>query len=83
LTDGVRVQQAWHNPEAAVAAVSATHEGQIFHLKRAVEIRTNTIVLRADEATHNHTTGEIEAHGDIEGYARGVAGDARDVAVRR
>ena len=62
---GLRVEQALHNPEATVAAVSVAHEGEIFHLKGAVEIRTDTIVLRADEATCNHATGEIEAHGDI------------------
>jgi lipopolysaccharide assembly outer membrane protein LptD (OstA) len=68
----VRVQQALHNPEAIVAAVSATHDGEIFNLKGEVEIRTDTILLRADEATYNHATGEIEAHGDIKVTPKGM-----------
>jgi lipopolysaccharide assembly outer membrane protein LptD (OstA) len=61
----IRVQQALHNPEAIVIAVSATHEGDTFHLKGDVEIRTDTILLKADEASYNHATGEIDAHGDV------------------
>jgi lipopolysaccharide assembly outer membrane protein LptD (OstA) len=61
----IRVQQALHNPEAIVMAVSATNEGDIFHLKGDVEIRTDSILLRADEANYNHATGEIDAHGDV------------------
>jgi lipopolysaccharide assembly outer membrane protein LptD (OstA) len=30
-----------------------------------VEIRTDTILLKADEASYNHETGEIDAHGDV------------------
>jgi lipopolysaccharide assembly outer membrane protein LptD (OstA) len=61
----IRVQQDLHNPEAIVIAVSAAHEGDIFHLKGDVEIRTDTLLLKADEATYNHATGEIDAHGDV------------------
>jgi lipopolysaccharide assembly outer membrane protein LptD (OstA) len=68
----LRMQQALHNPEAIVAAVNSTHDGEIFHLMGEVEIRTDTIFLRADEATYNHATGEIEAHGDIKVTPRGM-----------
>jgi lipopolysaccharide assembly outer membrane protein LptD (OstA) len=61
----VRIQQALHNPEAIVVALSATDEGEIYHLKGAVELRTDTLLLRADEADYNHETGEINAHGDV------------------
>jgi lipopolysaccharide assembly outer membrane protein LptD (OstA) len=61
----IRIQQALHNPEAILMAVSTTHEGDVFHLKGAVEIRTDTILLKADEASYNHETGEIDAHGDV------------------
>jgi len=61
----IRIQQALHNPEAILRAVSTTHEGDVFHLKGAVEIRTDTILLKADEASYNHETGEIDAHGDV------------------
>jgi hypothetical protein len=46
-----RVQQPLHNPEAIVIAVSVTHVGDIFSLKGDVEIKTDTIVLKADEAS--------------------------------
>jgi lipopolysaccharide assembly outer membrane protein LptD (OstA) len=61
----IRVQQFLHQPEAILAAVSMTQEGDVFHLKGAVEIRTDTVLLKADEASYNHETGEIEAHGDV------------------
>ncbi len=61
----IRVQQVLHKPEAIIAAVITTQEGDVFHLKGAVEIRTDTVLLKADEASYNHETGEIEAHGDV------------------
>jgi lipopolysaccharide assembly outer membrane protein LptD (OstA) len=61
----IRAEQTLHHPEAILTAVSAIHEGEVFHLKGAVEIRTDTILLKADEANYNHATGEIEATGGV------------------
>jgi lipopolysaccharide assembly outer membrane protein LptD (OstA) len=61
----VRVRRVLYKPEAILTAVSATQEGDVFHLKGAVEIRTDSILLKADEADYNHETGEIEARGNV------------------
>jgi lipopolysaccharide assembly outer membrane protein LptD (OstA) len=61
----IRVQETLHNPEAILSAISTTHEGEVFHMKGAVEIRTGTILLKADQASYNHESGEIEATGAV------------------
>ena len=39
---------------------------EVLHLRGAVEIRTKDMIFRADEATYNQKTGEIEARGTVQ-----------------
>jgi lipopolysaccharide assembly outer membrane protein LptD (OstA) len=48
-----------------VTAKSIEADGPVRHLSGSVTIESDTILLRADQADYNDTTGEIVAHGEV------------------
>jgi lipopolysaccharide assembly outer membrane protein LptD (OstA) len=53
-------------PYAIYIAESLRRDGEVIHLKGNVELRTNGILLQAEEVDYHWRTGEISAHGDVQ-----------------
>jgi len=49
----------------AADAATRRRDNGIIQLKGSVEIKTDTMILTADEADYNTGTGEIEARGPV------------------
>jgi lipopolysaccharide assembly outer membrane protein LptD (OstA) len=64
-SSGIRVRQFAQTPDATLGALSVTHDGDVFHLKGAVQIGTNAFSVTADEAAYQESNGEIEAQGEL------------------
>jgi lipopolysaccharide assembly outer membrane protein LptD (OstA) len=64
-----KVGTYWAEGKGSIAATfAASHiesSGSLFQLRGNVEINTNTLILRADEADYHWDTGEIEARGNV------------------
>jgi len=59
------VPQAIAEPPGTFRADVKTVEKLLIRLKGNVEIRTDTMLIQADEAEYTRSTGEIEAHGNV------------------
>jgi lipopolysaccharide assembly outer membrane protein LptD (OstA) len=57
--------QTLRTGEVSVSAASQVVEGAVLHLKGNVQIRTNKIAIRADEADFNVNTSEVDALGEV------------------
>lgn len=64
-----KVGAYWAEGKGSIAATFAANHiessGDRFQLRGNVEINTNTLILRADEADYDWDTGEIEARGNV------------------
>ena len=52
-------------PYAVYAATSLRRDGDVIHLRGDVELRTNGILVQADEVDYYWHTGEIKARGEV------------------
>ena len=53
------------NNENLLSAIQTESEGEITHLRGHVEIVTGSVVIRADEADFNFSTGEVQPRGNV------------------
>ena len=52
-------------PNISLTATAIQRRAPLVQLRGNVEIRTKDMILRADEASYNQNTGEIEANGAV------------------
>ena len=64
-SSGIPVRQIAQTADAILGALSVTHDGDVFHLKGEVQIRTDAFSVTADEAAYQESNGEIEAQGEL------------------
>ena len=78
-----KVGAYWAEGKGSIAATFAANHiessGDRFQLRGNVEINTNTLILRADEADYHWDTGELDARGNVHvrpipvGVSRGLS----------
>lgn len=54
---------SWNN--VRLAAISINGDGAIRHLSGQVQIETNAVLIRADQADYNSQTHEVNASGSV------------------
>ena len=59
--------------EVSVRALTQVVVGPILHLRGTVEIEMDNVLIHADEADYNVTTGELEARGNVRTAKVGLA----------
>lgn len=59
-----KIQRTVEHP-AALRGNIITREGVLVRLRGEVEIKTDSVTVRADQAVYHKDTGEIEATGNV------------------
>ncbi len=54
---------SWNNVQ--LTAVSMRSDGAIRHLRGKIQIETNAVLIRADQADYNSQTHEVSASGNV------------------
>ena len=61
----IRPHQVFQNPNVTITALNSTYDRNVYHLKGGVEIKTDSVIVTAYEATYDVDTGEIEGRGVV------------------